>query len=60
MAEAEEKLVEEEEVVNWTPVSELQKHGINVADINKLRTGGIHTVTGVLMQTKKVVGTFFL
>lgn len=57
MAEMEERQFEEEEV-SYINVMELQKHGINVGDINKLKAGGIHTIAGVTMQTKKV-STFF-
>jgi hypothetical protein len=61
MAEVEERQIEEEENVPcFISVGELQKHGIQVADINKLRAGGIHTVTGVTMQTKKVFEFYFV
>lgn len=55
MADTEERQGEEEEFApTFTSVMELQRHGINVGDINKLKAGGIHTVAGVTMQTKKV------
>ena len=31
----------------------MQEHGINMADINKLKASGIATVMAVLMTTKK-------
>ncbi|KAI9283998.1 meiotic recombinase Dmc1, partial [Umbelopsis sp. AD052] len=37
----------------FTDVDHLQSHGINVADINKLKTAGICTVRGVHMATKR-------
>eukprot|EP01127_Copromyxa_protea_P022822 TRINITY_DN837_c0_g1_i9.p1 TRINITY_DN837_c0_g1~~TRINITY_DN837_c0_g1_i9.p1 ORF type:complete len:228 (-),score=36.33 TRINITY_DN837_c0_g1_i9:462-1145(-) len=46
---------EEDNIPSFIAVGELQKYGIQVADINKLKAGGIHTVTGVTMQTKKAL-----
>lgn len=34
-------------------IEELQNHGINMADINKLKAAGLCTVMSVLMCTKK-------
>lgn len=51
---AERQNDEEEFVPSFIQVDQLQKFGVNVADINKLKSGGIHTVIGVLMQTRKV------
>lgn len=51
-AEHEENLEEAEN--SFIIIDELQNHGISAADIKKLKLAGIHTVCGVLMQTKKV------
>ena len=31
----------------------LQNHGIGMADITKLKSAGIHTVSGVVMTTRR-------
>jgi hypothetical protein len=36
-------------------IDELQQHGINAADIAKLKSAGIATVKGISMQTKKTL-----
>lgn len=38
----------------FADVNTLQEMGINVTDIKKLKEAGIHTVTGVVMCTRKV------
>jgi len=45
----------DEEENTFTTVEELQNHGVSVADIKKLKQHGIHTVSGVLMQTRKAL-----
>jgi meiotic recombination protein DMC1 len=45
----------EDEIVSFINIDELQNHGVNAGDIKKLKLAGIHTVTGVLMQTKKTL-----
>jgi len=52
-AKAQEQVVEEEEE-GRVPIEKLQSLGINVSDINKLKSGGIYSVYGLLMRTKKV------
>ena len=37
----------------WQDVDLLQNHGINMADIKKLKTAGICTIKGLQMTTKK-------
>jgi len=37
----------------YLDVDSLQTHGINVADLKKLKTAGICTVRGLKMMTKK-------
>jgi len=44
---------EEEEEVYFQDIDILQNHGINVADIKKLKSVGICTVKGIQMQTKR-------
>ncbi|CAO3691462.1 unnamed protein product [Umbelopsis ramanniana] len=44
---------EEDEELFFTEVDQLQSHGINVADINKLKSAGICTVRGIHMATKR-------
>ncbi|KAF8932021.1 Meiotic recombination protein dmc1 [Dissophora ornata] len=44
-----EDMIEEED----DEIDELQNHGINVADINKLKQAGVCTVRCVQMMTKK-------
>ena len=43
----------EEDVSFFTDIDELQAHGINVADIKKLKVSGICTVRGVQMTTRR-------
>lgn len=43
----------EEEESFFQDVDILQKHGINVADIKKLKGAGICTIKGIQMSTKK-------
>ena len=43
----------EEEESFYRDIEELQNHGINVADIKKLKSAGICTVKGIQMVTKK-------
>ena len=45
--------VEEEEEDFFQDIEMLQNHGINVADIKKLKTAGVCTVRGIQMVTKK-------
>lgn len=50
----EEELIEEEEEQSFfQDVDVLQNHGINVADIKKLKTSGICTIKGLQMTTRK-------
>jgi meiotic recombination protein DMC1 len=44
---------EAEEEHAFNEIDRLQAHGINVADLNKLRSAGLCTVLGVLMTTRK-------
>ena len=43
----------EDEAVPYTEIDELQNHGINGGDINKLKASGLCTVLACLMTTKK-------
>lgn len=43
----------DEEESFFQDVDILQKHGINVADIKKLKCAGICTIKGIQMSTKK-------
>lgn len=43
----------DEEESFFQDVDILQKHGINVADIKKLKSAGICTIKGIQMSTKK-------
>lgn len=43
----------EDEESFFQDVDILQKHGINVADIKKLKAAGICTIKGIQMSTKK-------
>lgn len=43
----------EEAVAEWHAVGELQQHGINASDVNKLKDAGIGTVKGLLMLPMK-------
>ncbi|XP_063934474.1 meiotic recombination protein DMC1/LIM15 homolog [Zophobas morio] len=52
----EQELLEDESLLEeefFQVIDELQKFGINAADINKLKSNGVSTVQGVLMQTTK-------
>ncbi|XP_035224824.1 meiotic recombination protein DMC1/LIM15 homolog isoform X3 [Stegodyphus dumicola] len=49
----ENELYEEEEESFFQDIDLLQNHGINVADIKKLKTSGICTIKGLQMTTKK-------
>ncbi|CAB3993934.1 meiotic recombination DMC1 LIM15 homolog [Paramuricea clavata] len=44
---------EEEEESFYLDSDLLQNHGINVADIKKLKTSGIYTIKGVQMTTRR-------
>ncbi|XP_061715066.1 meiotic recombination protein DMC1/LIM15 homolog [Cydia pomonella] len=48
-----ENVSDTEEETFFQDVDILQKHGINVADIKKLKTAGICTIKGIQMSTKK-------
>lgn len=48
-----EEGIVEEDVSFFTDIDELQAHGINAADIKKLKTAGICTVRGVQMTTRR-------
>lgn len=48
-----EEAIVEEDVSFFTDIDELQAHGINAADIKKLKTAGICTVRGVQMTTRR-------
>ncbi|CAG9310774.1 unnamed protein product [Blepharisma stoltei] len=44
---------EQQSSLPYNEVDKLQNYGINVADINKLKTAGLCTVLGVIMTTRK-------
>ena len=48
-----EELIDDDEISFFTDIDELQAHGINAADIKKLKVSGICTVKGVQMTTRK-------
>jgi hypothetical protein len=48
--EEETNMSEEEEEKAYTQIDKLEAHGINMADINKLKGAGICTVLAVLMR----------
>jgi len=50
---AEQSDIEDEEEMFYQDIDELQKHGVNAADITKLKNAGICTVKGVIMTTRK-------
>ena len=52
MIETEQPDVLEDESF-YQDIEQLQAHGINVADIKKLKSSGICTVRGIQMVTKK-------
>lgn len=43
----------EEDISFFTDIDELQAHGINAADLKKLKAAGICTVRGVQMTTRR-------
>lgn len=45
----------EESDMAFISIDKLQDHGVNAADIAKLKTGGICTVKGLLMVTRKEI-----
>lgn len=45
----------EEGEQTYVSIDKLADHGVNAADINKLKQGGICTVKGLLMVTKKEI-----
>ena len=51
----EEEIIEEneEEIVSFHLIEELQQQGINVGDINKLKSAGCNTIESIIMHTKK-------
>lgn len=46
-------LEEDIEQANFIEIQKLQEHGINAADIAKLKTSGFCTITSIVMATKK-------
>lgn len=44
---------ESSEELTFMTIEKLQDHGVNVADVNKLKAAGICTVKGLLMVTRK-------
>eukprot|EP00111_Clytia_hemisphaerica_P015489 TCONS_00045736-protein len=53
-ADAEEELAsEDEDEIFFQDIDMLQNHGINAADIKKIKTAGICTIKGIQMTTKK-------
>lgn len=48
-----EECVLDDEVSFFTDIDELQAHGINAADIKKLKSAGICTVRGIQMTTRR-------
>ena len=49
MEEEEEEL----EQTNFIEIEKLQEHGINAADIAKLKANGFCTISSIVMATKK-------
>ena len=47
----------DEDLSFFTDIDELQSHGINAADIKKLKASGICTVKGIQMTTKRKMCT---
>lgn len=45
--------MDEEEALPFREIDQLQEHGINVADIMKLKAAGMATIMSILMSTKK-------
>lgn len=48
-----EECILDDEISFFTDIDELQAHGINAADIKKLKSAGICTVKGVQMITRR-------
>lgn len=48
-----EEDVEDVEQTNFIEIEKLQEHGINAADIGKLKTSGFCTISSIVMATKK-------
>ena len=48
-----EKVIEESDELTAISIDKLQEHGVNAADVNKLKLAGICTVKGLLMVTRK-------
>lgn len=48
-----EECILDDEVSFFTDIDELQAHGINAADIKKLKSAGICTVRGIQMTTRR-------
>ncbi|XP_046549994.1 meiotic recombination protein DMC1/LIM15 homolog [Haliotis rubra] len=53
----EEEIASDEEESIFLDIDQLQNHGINVADIKKLKQAGICTIKGVQMTTRKKLCT---
>lgn len=53
MEETLEGLVVADASASWTPIEELQSHGVGSAETKRLRESGIFTIEAVLMQTRK-------
>jgi hypothetical protein len=51
--------IEEENEAAANPIDMLQDHGINVAEIKKLKDAGIYTIKGLMMSTHKVSHTSY-
>ena len=47
--------VKEEKLFEVFEIEKLQELGINMSDIQKLKTAGLHTVSSVLMSTRKTL-----
>jgi hypothetical protein len=50
----EELAGEAEEVVPFDEIEKLENVGITMSDIQKLKVGGVYTIAGLRMRTKKV------
>ncbi len=48
-----EDVEEDVDQANFIQIEKLQEHGINAADIAKLKTSGFCTITSIVMATKK-------
>lgn len=51
--EREEEGLEDIEQTNFIEIEKLQEHGINAADIAKLKSSGFCTISSIVMATKK-------